>query len=78
MYLLVIISGDPILYRDGMIYFKTESVEIKIKRLQVVVLFNILSSLRNTIFIKIQPEDRLDHRKSRDLKHLKLKDLTTN
>jgi len=31
-YPLITISGDPILYRNGMIYFKTEPVKIEIKR----------------------------------------------
>ena len=30
-YLLVIISGDPILYRDSMIHFKIEPVKIKVE-----------------------------------------------
>jgi len=42
LYLLVTISGDPILYRDDMIHFKTGPVEIEIKRWKVVVLFNVL------------------------------------
>jgi len=42
LYPLVIISGDPILYRNGIIYLKTGPVEIEIKRQKVVVLFNIL------------------------------------
>jgi len=36
------ISGDLILYENGIIYFKTGLVEIEIKRQKVVVLFNIL------------------------------------
>jgi len=42
LYPLVIISGDPILYKNNIIYFKTEPVKIKIKRWKVVVLFNVL------------------------------------
>ena len=41
-YLLVIISGDLILYGDGMIYFETGPVEIEIEGQKVVVLFNVL------------------------------------
>ena len=41
-YLLVIISGDPILYRDGIIYFKTGPIEVTIKGQKVVISFNIL------------------------------------
>jgi len=42
LYPLVIISGDPILYGNGIIHLKTESVKIKIKGQKVVVLFNVL------------------------------------
>jgi len=41
-YSLVIISGDPILYRNSIIHFKTGPVEIKIKKWKAVVLFNVL------------------------------------
>jgi len=42
LYLLVTISGDPILYRNDMIYFKTELVKIDIKRKTIITLFNVL------------------------------------
>ena len=42
LYLLVTILGNPILYRDGMIHFKTKLIEIKIKGQKIVVLFNVL------------------------------------
>ena len=42
LYLLVMISGDLILYRNDIIHLKTEPVEIKIKGQKVVVLFNVL------------------------------------
>jgi len=41
-YPLVTISGDPILYGNGMIHFKTGLVEIEIKGQKVVVSFNVL------------------------------------
>jgi len=41
-YPLVTISGDPILYRNGIIHFKTGLVKIEIKGQKVVVSFNIL------------------------------------
>jgi len=41
-YPLVMISGDPILYRNGMIYFETGLVKIEIEGWKVVVLFNVL------------------------------------
>jgi len=31
LYSLVIISGNPILYRDGMIYFKTGPIKVTIE-----------------------------------------------
>jgi len=42
LYLLVTISGDLILYRSGIIHFKTGPVEIDIKRRTIVTLFNVL------------------------------------
>jgi len=41
-YLLVIISGDLILYRNSIIYLKTGPVEIEIEGWKVVVLFDVL------------------------------------
>ena len=41
-YPLVMISGDLILYRNGIIYLKTGPVEIDIKERIIVTLFNIL------------------------------------
>jgi len=42
LYPLVTISGDLILYKNGIIYFKTGPVEIEIKGQKLVVLFNVL------------------------------------
>jgi len=42
LYPLITISGDPILYRNSMIYFKTGPVKIEIKGWKVVVSFNVL------------------------------------
>jgi len=41
-YPLVTISGDPISYRDGIIYFKTGPVELEIKRRHIIIFFNVL------------------------------------
>ena len=41
-YLLVTISGDFILYKNGIIYFKTGPVEIEIKGRKIILLFNVL------------------------------------
>ena len=41
-YLLVIISGNPILYRDSIIHFKTEPIKVIIKGWEVVISFDIL------------------------------------
>ncbi len=42
LYPLVTISGDLILYRDGMIYLKTGPMELEVEGQNVVVSFNIL------------------------------------
>ena len=36
------ILGDPISYKNGVIYIKTEPVKLKIKRRRVIINFNIL------------------------------------
>jgi hypothetical protein len=41
-YTLVIISGDLVLYRDGIINLKTKPVEVSIKGQNIIVNFNIL------------------------------------
>ena len=41
-YLLVIISGDPISYKNKVIHIETELVELRIKRQTVIINFNIL------------------------------------
>jgi len=42
LYPLVTISGDLILYRNGIIHLKTGPVEIEIKGQKTTVLFNVL------------------------------------
>jgi len=42
-YSLVTISGDPILYKDGIIHLKTGPVRIRIKGQKIVISFNVLS-----------------------------------
>jgi len=53
LYPLVMISGDLILYKNGIIHFKTESVEIEIKGQKVVVLFNVLPLGKDKAVLKI-------------------------
>jgi len=42
LYPLVTISGDLILYRNGIIYFKIGLVELEIERRDIVMSFNVL------------------------------------
>jgi len=42
LYPLVIILGNPILYRDDIIYFKTGLIKVIIEKQKVVINFNIL------------------------------------
>src|SRR6266702_6617057 len=42
LYLLVTILGDPILYRDGIIWIETGLVKVEIKGRKIVTSFNIL------------------------------------
>jgi len=52
-YPLVTISGDPILYRNGIIHFKTGLVKIEIKRQKIAVLFNVLLLGKDKAVLKI-------------------------
>ena len=42
LYLLVIILGDLILYRDGIIWIEIGLVKVEIKRRKIIISFNIL------------------------------------
>ena len=42
LYPLVMISGDPISYRDGMIHFETGPVKVTIKKWKIVISFDVL------------------------------------
>ena len=42
LYLLIIILGDPISYKNRIIHIKTELVELRIKERTVIINFNIL------------------------------------
>jgi len=41
-YPLVTISGDPILYKDSIIYFKTGLIQLQVKGQKIVISFNVL------------------------------------
>ena len=41
-YLLVIISGELVLYRDGIINLETELIQVNIKKWSIIMNFNIL------------------------------------
>ena len=47
------ISGDLILYKDGMIYFETGLMELKIKGRHIIVSFNMLLLKKNNIVLEI-------------------------
>jgi len=53
LYPLVTISGDPILYRNGIIHFKTGLVEIEIKGQKVVISFDVLLLGKDKAVLKI-------------------------
>ena len=53
LYLLVTISGDPILYGSGIIHFKTGLVIIEIEGQKVVVLFNVLPLGKDEAVLKM-------------------------
>ena len=47
------ISGDPISYKNGVIYIKTELVELKIKEWRVIISFNILLLKKDEAVLEI-------------------------
>ena len=53
LYLLVIISGDPIFYKNGVIYIKTKLLKLRIKGWKIIISFNILLLENNKAVLKI-------------------------
>ena len=53
LYPLVIISEDPIFYKNKVIYIKIKPIELKIKGRRVVINFNILLLGNNKAVLKI-------------------------
>jgi hypothetical protein len=52
-YTLVIILGDLVLYRDGIINLKTKPVKVSIKRQSIIVNFNILPLEQDKVVLGI-------------------------
>jgi len=52
-YPLVMISGDPISYKNNIIHFETGPVKIEIKGQKVVVLFNVLLLGKDEVVLKM-------------------------
>ena len=53
LYLLVIILGNLIFYRNGVIYIETKLIELRIKEWRVIINFNILLLGNNKAVLKI-------------------------
>ena len=53
LYLLVIILGDLISYKNKVIYIKIELIKLKIKKQKVIINFNILLLGNNKVVLKI-------------------------
>jgi len=53
LYLLVMISGDPILYKDGIIYIETGLIQIEVKSYKISVLFNVLLLGKDKAILKM-------------------------
>ena len=47
------ISGDPISYKNKVIHIKTKPVELKIKRREVIINFNILLLGKDEVVLKM-------------------------
>ena len=52
-YLLVTISGEPVLYRDSIINLETELIQVDIKRQSIIINFNILLLKQDEVILKI-------------------------
>ena len=52
-YPLVTISGDPISYKNGVIYLETEPIQLQIKGRSICVSFNILPLGNNEAVLKM-------------------------
>ena len=53
LYLLIIISGGLISYKNKVIRIKTEPLELRIKRQRVIISFNILPLKNNKAVLKM-------------------------
>ena len=53
LYPLVIILGDPISYKNGVIYLKTEPIQLQIKGRSIYISFNILPLRNNKAVLEI-------------------------
>ena len=53
LYLLITILGDPIFYKNKVIYIKTKPVELRIKGRTIIINFNILLLGKDEAVLKI-------------------------
>jgi len=53
LYPLVTISGDPILYRNGVIYFETGPMKVEIEGQNIVVFFDVLLLRKDKAVLRI-------------------------
>ena len=53
LYLLVTISGEPVLYKDGIINLEIGLIQVNIKRQSVIINFNILLLGQDEAILKI-------------------------
>ena len=50
---MVTISKDLIIYKDGMIYFKTRPIELKLERRRIIMSFNVLLLGKDKIVLRM-------------------------
>jgi hypothetical protein len=53
LYPLVTILENPIIYKDGVIYFKTRLVELELKGRHIIILFNMLPLRKDKAVLKM-------------------------
>jgi len=50
---LVIILGNPILYKNNIIHFTTGLIQLQVKGQKIIILFNVLLSGKNKAVLKM-------------------------
>ena len=75
LYSLIIISGDPILYKNNMIHFKIKPIKVTIKGQEVVISFNILLLSKDKAVLKMPFLQKFNPKINWITKEVEIKDI---